>query len=571
MTDIEKQKPKLVVLLSAHPALAITALYLMFSLLGVIYYYRLFYTFHIPILEYANVEDFFLYSLRDPIVIGQAVVFGVGISLIYWLVPKLRKLLAKRFESLGNRLDTDIPKEEEKILKIEHSIKEFRSQLAKPGVFDDLRSKTEISIKREEFQRQLAKRRLAYLHNVKSFISKGEISMREKWDIYVRPIVYIVIFSALIFGVFFVSERYLSHAEELENDYKHLLKTQTDSNQTASTLNNDPYCVITRWSSYVHRNLLLIGSTGEYLFFLDGDKKNNSGPREEIPSGNGKTDSVPRENRYPTKIIPASNISYMVTNTGLEDCKLDTSVIAGQIDDAVAGLKATQKKLAKEGRKFGEVLSNIGTTVSSLTEVTGTLGDKTSDVDEIARALQNTEVILGAQASNIHSATKEVQDAVENLGKAMDHSYFPRFVRSLLRPERTLKEEENGRFFFEPPFSFSSGEFELDEPNEDKLMDFIRDIGRIREKLTEKNFDWAIRVLAHADNEPVNQEHECYSDNRELSLRRGESVVRFLQQNAHIDRGRMAIAAFGDDNPYDSYVPGRDGPNRRVSLELIQR
>lgn len=110
---------------------------------------------------------------------------------------------------------------------------------------------------------------------------------------------------------------------------------------------------------------------------------------------------------------------------------------------------------------------------------------------------------------------------------------------------------------------FPSGSADI-KKNGKKVLDRV---GEILKKVTGKQ----IRVEGHTDNKPIGSRlKKKFPTNWELSTARANNVVRYLQEKAGIDPGRLIAAGYAEYRPVTSNdtKEGR-AKNRRIEIVLI--
>ena len=80
--------------------------------------------------------------------------------------------------------------------------------------------------------------------------------------------------------------------------------------------------------------------------------------------------------------------------------------------------------------------------------------------------------------------------------------------------------------------------------------------------------DRAVSVEGHTDNLPIRNAR--YQSNWELSAARGLAAVKFFEQNADVDPGRLKIVGYGQHHPVSSNktAEGRKR-NRRIEIRIM--
>jgi chemotaxis protein MotB len=80
--------------------------------------------------------------------------------------------------------------------------------------------------------------------------------------------------------------------------------------------------------------------------------------------------------------------------------------------------------------------------------------------------------------------------------------------------------------------------------------------------------DRAVSVEGHTDNLPIRNAR--YESNWELSAARGLAAVKFFEQNADVDPGRLKVVGYGQYHPVSSNetAAGRKR-NRRIEIRIM--
>ena len=86
---------------SKHPTMLLTLCYFIITAIGISYSYLFYKEFGINILKFADLSDFLLASILEPMSIIVFVVLVIGSSLLYWADFIVRK----RFPSYGRFLE----------------------------------------------------------------------------------------------------------------------------------------------------------------------------------------------------------------------------------------------------------------------------------------------------------------------------------------------------------------------------------------------------------------------------------------------------------------------------------
>jgi chemotaxis protein MotB len=110
---------------------------------------------------------------------------------------------------------------------------------------------------------------------------------------------------------------------------------------------------------------------------------------------------------------------------------------------------------------------------------------------------------------------------------------------------------------------FASGSASLKKEGEAVLLK----VGEALANFTDKN----IRVVGHTDNVPVSK-RSPFSSNWELSVMRATTVVRFLQEKAHLSPESLIASGQGEYQPIASNetAEGRQ-KNRRIEIMLLDK
>lgn len=98
-------------------------------------------------------------------------------------------------------------------------------------------------------------------------------------------------------------------------------------------------------------------------------------------------------------------------------------------------------------------------------------------------------------------------------------------------------------------------------------LDILRRVGGILKGAA----DQSIRVEGHTDNVPISPRLAAtFPSNWELSTARATTVLRFLQDSAGIDGGRLSAVGFGQYRPLnDNSTPEARAQNRRIQIVLV--
>lgn len=100
-------------------------------------------------------------------------------------------------------------------------------------------------------------------------------------------------------------------------------------------------------------------------------------------------------------------------------------------------------------------------------------------------------------------------------------------------------------------------------------LEVLRRVGGILKGAADKN----IQVEGHTDNVPISPRlKDIFPSNWELSTARATTVLRFLQDSAGIDGGRLSATGFGQYRPQaDNDTAEGRAQNRRIQIVLVPK
>ena len=230
----------------------------------------------------------------------------------------------------------------------------------------------------------------------------------------------------------------------------------------------------------------------------------------------------------------------------------DFSALEQRIDDLSTALETAQQEARRRERNYWVVIQQNRSLQSNLS-------DMEANLNPLIRQNQDLNTRIEQYQDTIRTSEQDIR-ALNTLNQALRDAVTGDAAKVLF--------DERGYVRIQSELLFPSGTADLQPSGEARLSQFADHIQLPLLNLDE-NVDWLLRVEAHTDRRPINNEH--FASNWELSVARAVSVVKFLEGTG-VPSNRLAAAGYADYQPVDPRETlAAYATNRRIEIHMELR
>ncbi|MDP2168454.1 MAG: OmpA family protein [Thermodesulfovibrionales bacterium] len=291
-----------------------------------------------------------------------------------------------------------------------------------------------------------------------------------------------------------------------------------------------------------------------------GLKTENAGLREGIVGLEGKLKAQEAQSKAIDGELSTLGKKYEALQSQKNALKEDNTNLSrlleakkDQLSAEIVGLRARLSETEAKKEEFAAEKTALNARLSETEAASGAL---TSEVSRLK--------------ADIESLSKEKETAIAEKEKTLAEftkthdSLMSEMKSEIEKGEMTITQlKDKLTLSMVDKILFDSGSAEIKKGGK-KVLDRV---GAILKKVADKQ----IKVEGHTDNVPIGSRlTEKFLTNWELSTGRATNVVRYLQENAGIDPGKLIAAGYGEHRPVASNNTDEGkAKNRRIEIVLI--
>lgn len=238
-------------------------------------------------------------------------------------------------------------------------------------------------------------------------------------------------------------------------------------------------------------------------------------------------------------VIAITFLSGCVSSSKYRTLKESSRIEQEKLQQEIAALQARKDGLDKDLAALRQDKQNAETEIASLN-------------DKLAQ-LQRQSAEIAAQKD---AEIQQLKGTYERLVKDLKGEIEKGEIKvTQIRDKLTVNLVEK--------ILFDSGRAEVKPQG----REILKKVGNILKNVQDKD----IRIEGYTDNVPIGETlRQKFPTNWELSTQRATNVLRFLQDEAGVDGGRLVAAGYGEYRP----IAGNDTPegraqNRRIEIVLV--